>query len=69
MRPEAGRLGRQRIAVLPIGMAHALAVGDLPAHHTDPVDRLLVAQAGVEGLVVVTRDGVFEKYGVEVARA
>ena len=62
-------LRRQRIAVLPITMAHALAVGDLPAHHSDPFDRMLVAQAGVEALVVVTRDGVFETYGVGVVQA
>lgn len=62
-------LRRQRIAVLPIAMAHALAVGDLPPHHTDPFDRMLVAQAGVEGFVVVTRDAVFETYGVGVVHA
>ncbi|MEZ6038476.1 MAG: type II toxin-antitoxin system VapC family toxin [Planctomycetota bacterium] len=62
-------LRKQRITLLPIAMPHALAVGDLPAHHTDPFDRMLVAQANVEGLVVVTRDAVFESYGVGVVRA
>ncbi|MCB9876434.1 MAG: type II toxin-antitoxin system VapC family toxin [Planctomycetes bacterium] len=62
-------LRRQRIAVLLIALPHALAAGDLAAHHADPFDRMLVAQAGVEGLEVVTRDAVFDSYGVGVVRA
>ena len=38
----------------------------LPFHHRDPFDRLLVAQAQIEGLTVVTSDAVFRKYGVRV---
>ncbi len=41
---------------LPITISHALAVGELPRHHNDPFDRILVAQAKVEGLTLVTRD-------------
>jgi PIN domain nuclease of toxin-antitoxin system len=40
-------------------------VAGLPAHHRDPFDRLLVAQADVEGLTLVTRDPVFGRYAVE----
>ena len=45
---------------------HARAAGRLPAHHRDPFDRALIAQARVEGLTVVTRDGAFEPYDVAV---
>jgi PIN domain nuclease of toxin-antitoxin system len=54
---------------LDITMAHALAVSDLPAHHDDPFDRLLVAQAQVEGLTLVTVDPRIAKYSVQVLRA
>ena len=41
---------------LPVGLDHALAVGTLPPHHQDPFDRLLVAQALVEDLTLVSAD-------------
>jgi PIN domain nuclease of toxin-antitoxin system len=50
---------------LPITFRHAERVAALPAHHRDPFDRLLVAQAEVEGLTLVTRDPVFGRYDVE----
>lgn len=50
---------------LPITFRHAQRVSGLPAHHRDPFDRLLVAQAEIEGLTLVTRDPVFDRYGVE----
>ena len=50
---------------LPITFHHSQRVSGLPAHHRDPFDRLLVAQAEVEGLTLVTRDPVFERYAVE----
>lgn len=43
---------------------HAHEAGALPPHHQDPFDRMLVAQAQVEGLTCVTRDPVFGSYGV-----
>lgn len=54
---------------LPIRVAHALAVERLPPLHRDPFDRMLVAQAVVEGLTIVTRDPHFEPYGVDVLAA
>jgi PIN domain nuclease of toxin-antitoxin system len=51
---------------LPVLPEHAWAVGDLPRHHADPFDRLLIAQAQVEGLPVVTSDERFAEYGVAV---
>ncbi len=49
---------------LPIGLRHAVAVGHLPSLHRDPFDRMLVAQASVEELRVVSHDRVFERYGL-----
>ncbi len=54
---------------LPIRISHAEAVARLPQHHRDPLDRILVAQASVEGLVLVTRDRLLRRYGVEVLDA
>jgi len=51
---------------LPVTHAHAAAVADLPDHHQDPFDRLLIAQALLERTPIVTADGVFASYGVEV---
>ena len=49
---------------LAIAMRHAVRVGGLPDVHRDPFDRMLVAQAGVEELRLVTHDRVFERYGL-----
>jgi PIN domain nuclease of toxin-antitoxin system len=54
---------------LPITFEHATAAGRLPPHHGDPFDRMLVAQAQLEGLTIVSRDPVFERYPVAVLRA
>ena len=56
------RLGQQGIRTLSVTPTHALAVYDLPSHHTDSFDRLLIAQALIEGLVILTADRAFEKY-------
>jgi PIN domain nuclease of toxin-antitoxin system len=50
---------------LPVSFRHAERVAGLPPHHRDPFDRLLIAQAEVEGLTLVTRDPVFGRYAVE----
>jgi PIN domain nuclease of toxin-antitoxin system len=51
---------------LPVTAAHAWAVGRLPLHHRDPFDRLLIAQAKVEGVAILTADPRFGAYGVGV---
>jgi len=51
---------------LSITVEHAHALESLPAHHRDPFDRMLVAQARVEGFTVVTHDAVFRKYKIPV---
>ena len=55
--------------LLAITLDHALAVADLPSHHTDPFDRLLIAQARLEALTIVTADTAFEDYEVTLLDA
>ena len=62
-------LTANRFQSLPITIPHALAVADLPHHHNDPFDQLLIAQAKVEGLTLVTRDKQIEKYDVPILQA
>jgi PIN domain nuclease of toxin-antitoxin system len=47
---------------LPIGSEHAVAIGSLPDIHKDPFDRILVAQATVEGITLLTADGLVAQY-------
>lgn len=54
---------------LPVLLRHAERVRSLPPYHRDPFDRMLAAQALVEGLTVVTREAVFRRYGVRVLTA
>jgi PIN domain nuclease of toxin-antitoxin system len=63
------QLARHRFKPLPITVSHALAAGSLPRHHDDPFDRMLVAQARLEGLTLVTRDSRIALYGVPVVAA
>ncbi|MDF1591163.1 MAG: type II toxin-antitoxin system VapC family toxin [Desulfobacterales bacterium] len=57
---------RQGFEMLSITPYHAYAVGDLPKHHSDPFDRILIAQAKLEGLMVVTHDAIFKKYQIPI---
>jgi PIN domain nuclease of toxin-antitoxin system len=52
--------------LLPIRYEHVLALETLPAHHSDPFDRLLIAQAITESLPILTYDAVFAAYPVKV---
>jgi PIN domain nuclease of toxin-antitoxin system len=54
------------VAILEIVQAHVLALEGLPSHHRDPFDRLLVAQAVVEGATLVSADPVLKSYPVEL---
>ena len=51
---------------LPVTFVHADQAGGLPPHHRDPFDRMLVAQAQMEGLTIVTHDSVIARYGVRI---
>ena len=61
--PDALRI--LSIRSLEISHLHSLAAGALPPHHRDPFDRMLIAQANSEEMVLLTADRVFEKYDVE----
>lgn len=50
------------IRALDITNEHALRTGELPAHHRDPFDRLLIAQAMAEEMTLLTADRIFQKY-------
>ena len=54
------------LTVLPITTNHILTNTTLEFHHRDPFDRLMIAQAKSEGLTVVSRDGVFKDYNIEL---
>lgn len=58
-----------RFAELPIRSNHAASAGRLPWHHRDPFDRMLIAQALVEDLRLVTRDRLAVAYGIKVLEA
>lgn len=59
------RIRRYRLRVLDITLEHALRAASLPALHRDPFDRMLVAQAQVEGIPIVTNDPAMSRYDVE----
>ncbi len=56
-------IGKSGLTTLLITMPHTLAIANLPMHHTDPFDRLLVAQSKVEPLRLLTHDKKLELYG------
>ena len=54
---------------LAVTMTHAIAVASLPIHHADPFDRLLIVQAQIENLTIVTSDTAFGRYDVTILDA
>lgn len=54
------------IEILPITIAHILALDSLPMYHKDPFDRLLIAQTNIENAVLISCDSVFANYSVKV---
>ncbi len=62
-------LDSQPFEMLAITAEHAHAVADLPAHHRDPFDRMLIAQAKVERLTIVTRDTIIKQYKIPIINA
>lgn len=57
-------LDERGVRSLPIALDHAIAAAFLPRHHADPFDRMLVAQAMLEGMTIVTHDAQIAAYGV-----
>jgi PIN domain nuclease of toxin-antitoxin system len=66
--PDAliSRLAEEGFQEVPVTGAHGLLAGELPRHHNDPFDRMLVAQAHTESLVIVTADPRIAAYDVPV---
>lgn len=62
-------MDRTATAALSVSHRHGLHVASLPLHHRDPFDRLLIAQAQLEDLTILTADRHFERYDVTVKRA
>jgi PIN domain nuclease of toxin-antitoxin system len=60
------QLAASDFTVLAVTLHHALAAGRLPPHHTDPFDRLMLAQAKCEGLTFITRQPELGAYGVDL---
>ena len=60
------RIARYGFVPLPVELPHAVRAGRLPAIHRDPFDRLLVAQAQVEGIPILTSDPAIARYDVDV---
>ncbi|MGD1701661.1 type II toxin-antitoxin system VapC family toxin [Dapis sp. BLCC M229] len=54
------------IEILPITVAHVLALDSLSVYHKDPFDRLLIAQANIENAVLISCDSIFANYSVKV---
>lgn len=62
-------LAAQRLTLLDITLPHALAAAALPPHHNDPFDRMLIAQARMEALLLVTADAMIPTYAVKTLSA
>ena len=60
------QLASNEIDPFPIELAHLAKLIDLPLHHRDPFDRLIIAQAMVEGLPIISRDAEFQSYSIEI---
>ena len=56
---------RNQIEIIPINYEHLLQLSKLPVHHNDPFDRLIIAQAISEELIIITRDKLFKNYKVK----
>ena len=60
---------KEHFMLVPIEPFHAEQAASLPMHHRDPFDRMLVAQAQMEGLIIVTADAALRRYGVRTMAA
>lgn len=60
-----GALTQAGFDPLPINIAHAMGAGKLPGEHRDPFDRMLIAQAQIESMVIIGKDIIFDHYGID----
>jgi len=65
----ANYLQQTHVTALAITSEHAAYVADLPSHHRDPFDRLIIAQAVLERLPILTADTQMDRYDVELIDA
>jgi PIN domain nuclease of toxin-antitoxin system len=64
--PVGEALAEQRFETIPVVLDHVLAVESLPRHHRDPFDRMLIAQAQLDAMTLITSDRTIRKYPVAV---
>lgn len=64
LRDLVDQIRAQDFEELAISVSHAERAGRLPAHHADPFDRMLIAQAQAEGLTLASNEALFDQYGV-----
>lgn len=57
-------INQNRIEILPLSLSHIYTLNDLPQHHRDPFDRILIAQSMEAGLQIVSIDEKFDAYGI-----
>ena len=57
-------MAKQGLRPLSVTHSHAAKVYDLPAHHSDPFDRMLIAQAQAENLPLISNERIFDTYGI-----
>jgi PIN domain nuclease of toxin-antitoxin system len=62
----SSRIDALAMTTLPVYLSHALRVADLPQHHRDPFDRLLIAQSQIERLPLMTADATIAEYDIEI---
>jgi PIN domain nuclease of toxin-antitoxin system len=55
-----------KIEILEVKLDHIMALGELPPHHRDPFDRMLIAQANIEKAILLSKDPIFAEYPVKV---
>ena len=68
--PDVGaRLDPAGFELLDVTLGHVMRAAELPPHHRDPFDRMLIAQAQIEGAVLVTHDEALRAYDVPLMRA
>jgi PIN domain nuclease of toxin-antitoxin system len=65
----SSRIVRLGTITLDINASHALQASALPPHHKDPFDRMLIAQAQIENMMLVSADSIFSKYDVLIVEA
>ena len=64
--PFASMVQASEFTELPVTFRHAEQLAALPPHHTDPFDRMLIAQAQSEGATIVTHDHLFKPYDIRI---